>query len=280
MRSFLTLALILPSVLAAPFNVHKHVSPQSFHQGILPTPFTRPTQSPPCIIAGITYPNPHHTLTLLGKREIRAPTGISERAFTDFLLLCHKSGGRSRSSSAPLIARHQGSYLSNALGDPAGSDDTTTPGDASSGDSDRSASPSAASPSGAPATTTSSTAPSPSETPGSTTAGSTSTDTPAGDSNDALGTPANAAGSPPSGYTAAITDPAVAQPDSSESALDTSTPQGLTTDFSDSFVDSNVSSSFGDVSGSMSDPFGSFDDVPVDDVEEGNPVAMHAQGGV
>ncbi|KAG1864832.1 hypothetical protein F4604DRAFT_1905292 [Suillus subluteus] len=280
MRSFSTLALLLPAVLAAPLKSATH------HQ----------QHSSSCVIAGLTYPDPRHTLVLLGRRELHPPTGLSERAFTDFLLFCHESGGRSFSSSH--VARQQGSYLSNALGDPAGSDsmlamirstsssnassspsttpatttspgsdsmlDTTTPGDApqppASGDQrDQSASSSTASssPSTTSATTTSPT-PSPSETPGSA-AGPTSTGTPAG--NETPETLANPVGSPPSGDTAAITpadndashDPNLSETplaQSDSSAFDTpftTTPQGVTAGFSSSFVDSNESDSFGDI---------------------------------
>ncbi|KAG1860303.1 hypothetical protein DFJ58DRAFT_744499 [Suillus subalutaceus] len=328
MRSFSTLALLLPTVLAAPLKSTTH------HQ-----------HSSSCIIAGVAYPDPHHTLVLLGRRELHPPTGLSERAFTDFLLFCHESGGRSSSSSH--VARQQGSYLSNALEDPAGSDsmlgtttpggapqppasgdqrdqsasssaasspsttpattaspgsdsmlDTTTPGDApqppASGDQrDQSASSSTASssPSTTSATTTSPT-PSPSETPGPGSAtGPTSTGTSAG--NETPETLANPVGSPPSGDTAAIipadNDPShdpnlsetpLAQSDSS--AFDTpftTTPEGVTAGFYSSFVDSNVSDSFGDISGSsISDVSNSLDDASNDD--EGKPVTMGAQSGV
>ncbi|KAG2040134.1 hypothetical protein BDR03DRAFT_1090209 [Suillus americanus] len=281
MRSFSTLALLLPAVLAAPLKSATH-----HHQ----------QHTPSCVIAGVAYPDPRHTLVLLGRRELSPPTGLSERAFTDFLLFCHESGGRS--SSSPLVPRQQGSYLSNALADPAESDsilDTTTPGGvprppASADQRDHSASSSTASssPSTASATTTSP-APSSSETPGSA-AGPMSTGTPAG--NETPGIPVNPAGSPPSGDTAAITpadddashdtnvsETPLAQSDSS--AIDTpftTTPQGVTAGFSSPFMDSNVSDSFGDVPGSIGDALNSPDDAPVDD--EGKHVAMDAQSGV
>ncbi|KAG1817062.1 histone-fold-containing protein [Suillus subaureus] len=99
--------------------------------------------SPSCVIAGVAYPDPGHSLVLLDRQELHPPTGLSERAFTDFLLFCHESGGRS--SSSRHVARQQGSYLSDALEDPAESDsmlDTTTPGGtpASSDQQDQSAS--------------------------------------------------------------------------------------------------------------------------------------------
>ncbi|KAG1899472.1 uncharacterized protein F5891DRAFT_400293 [Suillus fuscotomentosus] len=267
MRSFFTLSLILPSVLAVPFKFPTH------HQ-----------HSSSCVIAGVAYPNPRHALVLLGKRELRPPTGLTERAFTDFLLLCHKSSGRS--SSAPLLARQQGSYLSNALGDPAENDsmlDTTTPGGALPASGDQNASSFAAtSPSTTPATTTSPATPSPSETHGSTTAGPTSTGTPAGSDSDAHGTSVNTAGSPPSGNTLATapTDSEMPLAQSDSSAFDTPIPQGMTAGSSSPVMDSSVSDSFGDVSGGMSDAVDSFDDTPVNDTEGGEPVAMDAQGGV
>ncbi|KAG2048506.1 hypothetical protein BDR06DRAFT_775822 [Suillus hirtellus] len=264
MRSFLTLSLMLPFVLAAPFKLPTH------HQ-----------HSSSCVIAGVTYPNPRHALVLLGKRKLRPPTGLTERAFTDFLLLCHKSSGRS--SSAPLLARQQGSYLSDALGDPAENDsmlDTTTPGGALPASSDQNASsPAAASPSTTPATTTSSTPP-PSEAHGSTTAGPTSTGVPAGSDSDAHGTSANTAGSPPSGNTAAFADSEMPLAQSDSSAFDTSIPQGTTAGFSSPVMDSSVSDSFGDVSGGVGGAFSSLDDLPVNDIEEGDPFAMDAQSGV
>ncbi|KAG2355964.1 hypothetical protein BDR07DRAFT_1424588 [Suillus spraguei] len=269
MRSFSTLALILPVVLAAPLK------PATHHQHL-----------PSCVIAGVAYPDPRHTLILLGRREVNPPTGLSERAFTDFLILCHESGGRS--SSRSLIARQQGSYLSNALGDPAGSDSmlsATIPGGAPPTSDDQHDSSSAAGPSMTPVTTTSPT-PSPSKTFGSA-AGPTSTGTPAGNE-----TPANPVGSPPFENTAAIapvdndashhtkiSEIPLAQSDSS--AFDvpfTTTPQGATANFSDSFVDSDVSDNFGDMYGSTSHAFNSPEDAPVDDGRE--PATVHAEGGV
>ncbi|KAG2346763.1 hypothetical protein BDR05DRAFT_748561 [Suillus weaverae] len=262
MPSFSTLALILPAVLAAPLKFATH------HQY---------EYSPSCVIAGLTYPDPRHTLILLGKRELSLPNGVSERAFTDFLLLCHESNSR------PLVARQEGSFLSNAFGDPAGNEsmlDTTTPGGAPQGSGDqRASSPTApASPSTTPATSTSP-ASSPSETPASA-AGPTST-----------GTPAGSAGNPPSGNAAAIApadndashDTNASETQSDSSALDTpftATPQGVAAALSSSFVDSNVSDSdgFGDASGIISDVFKSLDDAPLDDV--GNLVTVDAQSGV
>ncbi|KAG2123878.1 hypothetical protein BD769DRAFT_1776632 [Suillus cothurnatus] len=282
MRSFSTLALILPAVLAAPLKSTTH------HQ-----------HSPSCVIAGVSYPDPHHTLVLLGRRELRPPTGLSERAFTDFLIFCHESGGRS--SSSPLVVRQQGSsYLSNALGNPAGSDsmfDTTTPGGAprppASGDQrDQSASSSAASSSSTTPATATSPTPSPSETSGSAAEPtSTSTGTPAG--NETPEAPANSVGSPSSGNTAATTVPAdndashdtdvseapLAQSDSSAfDTFPTTTPQGAAASFDSPFMDSNVSNSFTDVSGSNSDVLDGLDGAPVDN--GGEPFVMDAQGGI
>ncbi|KAG1786039.1 uncharacterized protein HD556DRAFT_1417935 [Suillus plorans] len=158
--------------------------------------------------------------------------------------------------------------------------DTTTPEGALPASGDQSASsPAAASPSTTPATTTSS-APSPSETHGSTTAGPTSTGTPAGSDLDAHGTSANTAGSPPSGNTAAPADSEMPLAQSDSSTFDTPIPQDMTAGFSSPVMDSSVSDSFGDVSGSMSDAFDSLDNTPDNDTEEGEPVAMDAQSGV
>ncbi|KAG1780796.1 hypothetical protein EV702DRAFT_1193618 [Suillus placidus] len=256
MPSFSTLALILPAVLAAPLKLFA-----THHQ-----------YSPSCVIAGLTYPDPRHTLILLGKRELSPPTGVSERAFTDFLLLCHESD--SRPPSSPLVARQEGSFLSNAFGDPAGNEsmlDTTTPEGAPQGSGDqRASSPTAtASPSTTPPTSTSP-ASSPSETPASA-AGPAST-----------GTPAGPAGNPPSGNAAAIApadndashDTNASETQSDSSAFDTpftATPQGVAAGQSSSFVHSNVSGSFGGA-------FSSLDDLPADDA--GDLVAVDAQSGV
>ncbi|KAG1732510.1 hypothetical protein EDB19DRAFT_1912021 [Suillus lakei] len=281
MRSFSTLALILPAVLAAPlkFTTHRY-SPSS------------------CVVAGIAYPNPRHALVLLGRRELSPPTGVSERAFTDFLLLCHESDGRS--SSGSLVARQQGDYLSKAFGDPAGSDSTaatSTPTNSSTS-GDQNAGSSAAQPSPTPASATppahavprSPFAVSPGDTPSEmsgSAVGPTTFETLTGTlaGNDAPGTPTDLAGSTPFENTAETTTPADSNAShdtnasetlqSDSSAFDTpftATFQGPTTvDASSPFVES-------DTSGNISDAFDNLGDSAV--LQEEEPVDFDAIGDV
>ncbi|KAG2110605.1 uncharacterized protein F5147DRAFT_689264 [Suillus discolor] len=259
MRYFLTLSLILPSVLAAPFKFSTH------HQHV----------SPSCVIAGVAYPNPRHAPVLLGKQEPSPPTGDSEHAFTDYLLFIlfahlylYVMFRIAFDDDFPLLSEND-SIL-----------DTTTPRGAPPAYSDQNASsPTVANPSTTPVTTTSP-APSPSKTHGSTTAGPTSTGTPPGSDSDPHGTSANTAGSPPYGNAASFADSETTLAQSDSSAFDTPIPQGMTAGFSSPVMDSSVSDSFGDLSGTTSDAFDSLDNAPVNDTEEGEFVAMNAQGGV
>ncbi|KAG1878660.1 hypothetical protein C8R48DRAFT_768222 [Suillus tomentosus] len=251
MRFFLTLSLILPSVLAAPFKFPTH------HQ-----------HSPSYVITGVAYPNPRHALVLLGKREPDPPTGDSVPAFLEFLLLdsiffpclcCSLSSIRQRMTAClaqPLqetLLQHPVTImlalplllvLRQLLQLPLH-------------------------------------LPHLSKTHGSTTAGLTSTGTLAGSDSDAHGTSANTAGNPFSGNAAFFADSEITLTQSDPSAFDTPIPQDMTAGFSSPVMDNSVSDSFGDVSGSMGDPFDSLDDAPVNsDTEEGEPVAMDAKGGV
>ncbi|KAG6378137.1 hypothetical protein JVT61DRAFT_13825 [Boletus reticuloceps] len=73
MLSFICLALLLPlGVLSHPLTlVHE-------------------TTSVSCVIADVNYPNPHETLTLLNRRAIAPPLGLSKRTFADLLVWCHE----------------------------------------------------------------------------------------------------------------------------------------------------------------------------------------------
>ncbi|KAG1903367.1 uncharacterized protein F5891DRAFT_1185508 [Suillus fuscotomentosus] len=229
MRFFLTLSLILPSVLAAPFKFPTH------HQ-----------HSPPCVITGVAYLNPRHALVLLGKREPDPPTRDSECVFPELSLFY-----LFYFIYISMTLYHIGIFNFRLRG-PAENDSvlgTTTPGGAPLASSDQNASsPTAASPSTAPATTTSP-APSPSETHGSTTAGLTSTGTLAGSDSDAHGTSANTARNPSSENAASFADLEITLTQSGSSAFDTPIPQDMTAGFSSPVMDSSVSDSFGDVSG-------------------------------
>ncbi|KIJ06751.1 hypothetical protein PAXINDRAFT_103238, partial [Paxillus involutus ATCC 200175] len=87
MLSFISFALLLPlSVFTLPLG-----------------PFDEPS-SISCVIAGVTYPNPKHTLMLLGRRAAVPPLGLSERTFADLLVWCHEYH---RSTSGVLLSRQE-----------------------------------------------------------------------------------------------------------------------------------------------------------------------------
>ncbi|KAG2125046.1 hypothetical protein DEU56DRAFT_916774 [Suillus clintonianus] len=283
MRSFATLAAVLPAVLAMPLE------------------FTTHHQHPPssCVIAGVAYPHPPHALVLLERRELSPPAGVSERAFIEFLVLCHQSD---HSSSSPLVARQQGSSLPGDLGDLTGSNSTAGIANlvggapqSSSATGNQSASSSAAKPSPTPAAATSpahsvagspsadSPGDTPSETPelatGPTTSGNSTGSPSAG--NDAPGILPNSAGSFPSENISATTDNNASHdasasetpqpvPSTSDTPSDTATPQILTFNLDSPLGSTTLnpsSANFDDPSDGLDEPAIDVDGEPVGDEE-------------
>ncbi|KAF8844634.1 hypothetical protein BDN67DRAFT_962551 [Paxillus ammoniavirescens] len=96
MLSFISFALLLPlSVFTLPLG-----------------PFDKPS-SISCVIAGVTYPNPKHTLMLLDRRAAVPPLGLSERTFADLLVWCHEYH---RSTSGVLLSRQEPNCAAGAGG--------------------------------------------------------------------------------------------------------------------------------------------------------------------